>query len=209
MSSLARLMEAIEFLAVMIISSALIETFLPLPQRSSTSATTLALEALIKRAEGNSLRNRSMVAVNTLHTDSNSGKILWRIPLNLVFGRSDEVRDGFSFSGNIPEVSDVLRNGELLNRILVDEDEPGDSKGVFLIGLGLTQRQLGKIRDQQRINDNGINLFGGQEGKKIDMVAACGFHSGHDSREVFTVRSNSLHQFRKAAFIHSSGQGKN
>ena len=81
MSSLARLMEAIEFLAVMIISSALIETFLPLPQRSSTSATTLALEALIKRAEGNSLRNRSMVAVNTLHTDSNSGKILWRILL--------------------------------------------------------------------------------------------------------------------------------
>ena len=40
------------------------------------------------------------------------------------------------------------------------------------------------------------------------MVAACGFHSGHDSREVFTVRSNSLHQFRETAFIHSGRQGK-
>ena len=129
-------------------------------------------------------------------------------PLNLVFGRSDKMRDGFSFSGNIPEVFSVLRNGELLNRILVDEDEPGDSKGVFLIGLGLTQRQFGKIRDQQRINDNSINLFGGQEGKKIDMVAACGFHSSHDSREVFTVRSNSLHQFGKPALIHIGRQGK-
>lgn len=129
-------------------------------------------------------------------------------PLNLVFGRGDKVRDGFSFSGNIPEVSDVLRNGELLNRILVDEDEAGDSEGVFLIGFGLTQRQFSEIRDQQRINDNGINLFGGQEGKKIDMVAACGFHACHNSREVFTVRSNSLHQFHAAAFIHSSGQGK-
>ena len=38
------------------------------------------------------------------------------------------------------------------------------------------------------------------------MVAACGFHACHDSREVFTVRSNSLHQFRKAGLIHSQRQ---
>ena len=50
-------------------------------------------------------------------------------PLNLVFGRSDKMRDRFPLSGDIPEVSDVLRNGELLNRILVDEDEAGDSEG--------------------------------------------------------------------------------
>ena len=34
-----------------------------------------------KAGRGNSLRNRSMVAVKTLHTDSNSGKMLWRILL--------------------------------------------------------------------------------------------------------------------------------
>ena len=76
------------------------------------------------------------------------------------------MRDRFPLSGDIPEVSDVLRNGELLNRILVDEDEAGDSEGVFLVGFGLTQRQFSEIRDQQRINDNGLNLFGGQKGKR-------------------------------------------
>lgn len=127
---------------------------------------------------------------------------------NLVFDGGDKMRDRFTLSGNIPEVSGVLRNGELLNRILVDEDEAGDSEGVFLIGFGLTQRQFSEIRDQQRINDNGINLFGGQEGKKIDMVAACGFHSGHDSREVFASGCHCFHEFRKTAFIHSGGQRK-
>ena len=45
-----------------------------LPIALKRIATTLALEALIKRAEGNSLRNSSRVAVKTLHMDSNSGK---------------------------------------------------------------------------------------------------------------------------------------
>ena len=49
----------------------------------------------------------------------------------------------------------------------MNKDELSDSKGVFLVGLGFTQRQFSKIRDQQRINDNGINLFGGQEGKRL------------------------------------------
>ena len=40
------------------------------------------------------------------------------------------------------------------------------------------------------------------------MVAACGFHACQDSRKVFTVRVNNLHQFGETAFIHSSGQGK-
>jgi hypothetical protein len=129
-------------------------------------------------------------------------------PLNLVFGRSDKMRDRFPLSGDIPEVSDVLRNRELLNRILVDEDELGDGEGVFLIGFGLTQRQFSEIRDQKGINDNGINLFGGQKGKEIDMVAACGFHSGHDSTEVFTSGCHSFHEFGKTAFIHSGRHGK-
>ncbi len=129
-------------------------------------------------------------------------------PFNLIFSRSDKVGDGFSFSGNIPKVSDVLRNGELLNGILMNKKESGNSKGVFLIGLGFTQRQLCEIRDQKGIDDNGVNLFGGQERKEIDMIAACGFHACHDSREVFAVRSNGLHKFREAVFIHIGGHGK-
>ena len=66
-------------------------------------------------------------------------------PLNLVFGRSDKMRDRFPLSGNIPEVSDVLRNGELLNRILVDEDEAGDSEESFLSVLVLRKDSLAKL----------------------------------------------------------------
>jgi hypothetical protein len=116
--------------------------------------------------------------------------------------------NGFSFSGNIPEVLGVLRDGELLNGFLVDEDELSDSERVFLIGFSFTQRQLSEIGDKKGINDNGIDLFAGQERKEIDMVAACGLHASHDSGEVFTVRSNSLHQFRKTALIRRGRQGK-
>ena len=40
------------------------------------------------------------------------------------------------------------------------------------------------------------------------MVAACGFHACHDSREVFASGCNSLHQFRETTLIHSGGQRK-
>lgn len=109
-------------------------------------------------------------------------------PLNLVFSRSDKVGDGFSFSCNIPEIFSVLRDGELLNGILVNEDELSNSERVLLVCLGLSQRQLCEIGDQKGINDNGINLFTGQERKEIDMVTACGLHSSHDRGEVFTMR---------------------
>ena len=72
--------------------------------------------------------------------------MLWRILLISFFGRSDKMRDRFPLSGNIPEVSDVLRNGELLNRILVDEDEAGDSEESFLSVLVLRKDSLAKVR---------------------------------------------------------------
>lgn len=128
--------------------------------------------------------------------------------LNLVFGGGDKVREGFSFSCDIPEVFSVLRDRELLNGILMNEKEPGDSKGVFFVGLGFTQRQLGEIGDQKGINDNSLAPFVREERKEINMVTACGFHACHDSREIFTDRSNSLHQVRKTAFIHSGRDGK-
>ena len=127
---------------------------------------------------------------------------------DLVFSRSDEMRDGFPFSGNIPEVFSVLRDGELLDGILVNKDELGDSERVFPVGFGLTQGQLSEIRDQKGINDNSIGAFVREEGKEIDMVAASGLHSSHDSGEVFTVRSNSPHQFGEPVFIHRSRKGK-
>ncbi len=129
-------------------------------------------------------------------------------PFNLVFGGSDKMGDGFSFSGNIPEVFSVLRDGELFNGILVGKNKPCNSERVFSICFGLTQRKLCKIRDQKGVNDNGINVFRRQIRKEIDMVASCGLHSCDDIAEVFTVRSDSLHQFGKTISIHRGTQGK-
>ncbi len=129
-------------------------------------------------------------------------------PFNLVFSRSDKVRDRLSFSGNIPEIFSVLRDRKLLNGILMSEEESGDSQGVFFIGFSLTQGDFGEIGDQQRINDDRIGSSVRQERKEIDMVAACGFHAYQDKRKVITVRGNSLHQCGEAFFIHSGRQGK-
>jgi len=127
---------------------------------------------------------------------------------DLVFSRSDEMTDGFPFSGNIPEVFSVLRDRKLLDGILMDEDELGDSERVFFIGFSLTQRQLSEIGDQKWINDNSIDPFRAEKRKEIDMVAACRLHSGKDSREVFTSGTNSFHEFRETDLIHSCRQGK-
>ena len=129
MSSLARLMEAIEFLAVLIISSALIETFLPLPIVLKRLCNNLSFRGSDKAGRGELLKKQKHGCSKDITYGLQFRENALENPLNLVFGRSDKMRDRFPFSGNIPEVSDVLRNGELLNRILVDEDEPGDSEG--------------------------------------------------------------------------------
>jgi len=125
---------------------------------------------------------------------------------DFIFSRSNKIADEFSFSGNISEVFYILRNRQLPNRILMNHEELSNSKGVFFIGLGFTQREFSEIRDKKGINDNSVNFFGREERKEIDMVAASGFHASHDRGEVMTVRSNRLHKIRKPFFVHSSRQ---
>lgn len=73
------------------------------------------------------------------------GEDALKYPLNLVFSRSDIMGDSLTLSGNIPEISGVLRDGELFNGILVSEDEFCDSKGIFLISLVLRRESLAKL----------------------------------------------------------------
>ena len=75
----------------------------------------------------------------------------------------------------------------------------------FLSVLVLRKDSLAN-RDQQRINDNGINLFGRTGRKKIDMVAACGFHACHDSRESLQLEVIAFISSEKAGLIHSQRQ---
>ena len=75
-----------------------------------------------------------------------------------------------------------------MNRAIVRES--------FLSVLVLRRDSLAKLEINKGLMTTALTSWRTGR-KKIDMVAACGFHSGHDSREVFTVRSNSLHQSRK------------
>ncbi len=208
MSSLARLLEAIELLAALIISSAVIETFLPLPHLlkslfnnislcSSDKAGRRVLFKEKKHGSGKDITEGFQFWESSLHN-----------PFDLIFSRSDKMGDRLSFSGDIPEVFGVLRDRELLYGILVKKDELSDSKGIFFISLGFTQSELGEIGDEKWINNNGIDPFVGQEREEIDMVAACRFHASHDIGKIFTMGSNSLHQLGKTAFIHGKRHGK-
>ena len=124
--------------------------------------------------------------------------------LDFIFNRCNEVTEGFSFSCDISKVSDVLRDGDLVDGIFVQQEELGNCEGVFLIRLGLSQRQLGEIRDQEGINDNSINSFGTEEREEIDMIAASGLHSNKHLRVVFAGRGDRLKEFRETSGIHLS-----
>lgn len=121
---------------------------------------------------------------------------------DFIFTGSDEVTKGFSFSGNIPEVFGVFGDRELADGIFVDKEEPSDSKGIFLIGFGFSQRELNEVGDKKGVNDDGIDTFGNKEGVKIDVVAAGGLHGSNNRGEVIAHRRDSLQEFSEARGIH-------
>lgn len=128
--------------------------------------------------------------------------------LDLVFGGCDEMGKGLPLTSKFPEIFDRLREGELLDRVFVDKQEPGDREGVFLVGLGLPQRELGEVEDQKRVQNNSGDLSVAEEGKKIDMVAAGGFHGGHNSGEVPSAGPDGFQQGGKAALVHRDTEGE-
>lgn len=128
--------------------------------------------------------------------------------LNLVFSRGNKGRERFSFPCEISEVLSVLGDRELLNLVFMNEEESGDGEGVLFIGLGFSERKLSKIRDKKGVNNNDMSSFKGEEGKEINVVTTCGFHACKDSREVFRVSSNRVHELQEARIIHWAGKGK-
>ena len=52
-----------------------------------------------------------------------------------------------------------MTDKELFYEILVNKNKPGNCKRVFFVCFSFAQRQSGKIRNQERINNNGINTF--------------------------------------------------
>jgi hypothetical protein len=127
---------------------------------------------------------------------------------DLVFGGSDEMGYGLPLPGEISEIFQVLRDGHLSDGILVSHKETSDRKGVFLVGLGLSQRQFGEIGDEKWIKDNSFNLLGAEKGEEIDMIAACGLHGSAYLREVTTDGFDRLQQSGKTCGIHGDRQGE-
>lgn len=123
---------------------------------------------------------------------------------NFIFSGGNKITDGFSFSGKVSKVFSILRDRELANGIPVNEKEFSYSKGVFFIGFSFSQREFSEIGDKKWVNNEDINTFVREEGKEIDMVATSGFHSSHNTGEVFTVRRNSIHKLGETVLIHRS-----
>ena len=122
---------------------------------------------------------------------------------DLVFGGSDEMGYGLALSGEISEVCEILGDG-----VLVSEKETSDRKGVFLVSLGLSRRQLCEIGDKKWIEDNCCNLHGTEETEEIDVLAACRLHGNTYRREVTTAGFDRLQQSGKACGVHRGRQGE-
>ena len=133
--------------------------FLFLSQCSRASIITLAKEALTRQTEGNFIRKRSIVTVNKVTEELQVKESCLKDSFNFTFSRNDKKKNKSPSFVNIPPIPCLLIVKNLFNRILTLENRFGYSEGIFSIGFSFTEGYLGEIRDQQRINCDGIGIF--------------------------------------------------
>ncbi len=122
---------------------------------------------------------------------------------NIVFSRGDKGGDGFSFSGNISEVREVLGDMDFRDGFFMDEDKPGNGKGVFFVGFGFSEGEFSEVKDQKGVNDDGIKAFLGEEGEEIDVIAASGFHGNECRGRAGAVGGDVIKEAGEALFVHT------
>lgn len=83
---------------------------------------------------------------------------------DFIFSRCDEVRDEFSFSGNVSEVSYLLGDREFGDGVFVDEEKVGNSKGIFFIGLSLSEGEFSEVGDKKRVYEDILRPSGAGHG---------------------------------------------
>ena len=128
--------------------------------------------------------------------------------LDFILSGGDEITEGFPFSGNISEVTDVVLGLGFRDGVVVGEEEFGDGVGVLFIGLGLSQRELSEVGDEERVNNNCGDGFCGEKGAEIDVITAGRFHSGDYFGGVFTGGGDGVKEFREAIATHPGGEGE-
>jgi len=106
------------------------------------------------------------------------------------------------------EVLQILRQLQLGDRIPVRQKKLDDAHGVFLVRLGLSQRELHEVGDEQRIDHDGGYPFCREKGVQVDVVAGGRFNSSRYLREVFAVLCNGFPQLHEPFRGHGKGQGK-
>jgi len=124
--------------------------------------------------------------------------------LNLIFSGSNQMTEGFSFSGNISEVFGVLRDRELGDRVFVDKEELSNSKGIFFICLSFSQGELKEVGNKQRVYNHSTDIFRSKKGEEIDVITSSRLHGDNNCGEVITIGGDSLKQFREALRVHIS-----
>ncbi len=66
---------------------------------------------------------------------------------DFVFSRGDKGGDGFSFSGNISKVREVLGDMGLGDGVFMEEDKTGNGEGVFFVGFGFSEGEFSEVKD--------------------------------------------------------------
>jgi hypothetical protein len=124
-------------------------------------------------------------------------------PFDFVFGRGDKGCDGFSFSGNISEVREVLGDMGLGDGVFMDEDKTGNGEGVFFVGFGFSEGEFSEVKDQEGVDNDGIKAFLGEEGEEIDVVTTSGFHGNECRGRTAAVGGDVFKEGGEALFVHT------
>ncbi len=129
-------------------------------------------------------------------------------PFDLVLRGGTEAGEGFPLPGDVPEVLEILGDVNLGDGVLMDKKEPGDGQGVLLVGLGLSEGELGEVGNKQRVENHCFGPFGSHEGEEIDVVAAGGLHSDKGRGKLLAIRGDGLEEFGEALGVHVGRHGE-
>jgi hypothetical protein len=120
--------------------------------------------------------------------------------------RGDLLGDCFSFSGENSEVIESL--AFLLDGLGVGSKEFSNGGGVLFIGFGLTQREFGEIRDEQRVEELNVKAAGLKEREQIEVIGAGGFHAEKKVLKRRAMRAKGEEEGAKALRGHGEKNGE-
>jgi hypothetical protein len=124
--------------------------------------------------------------------------------LNVIFESGDLGGKPFPLPGQFAEIG--REEARLWQGAIKHSQEAGDGEGIFLVSFGLPERELHEVRDKEGIDDDGMVAVVGEKGRKVDVIAAGGFHANED--KVLREFGEVFGEFPEALHIHGGGELK-